>query len=381
MRFFLPSWNGDFRLEGDGEGASVLKVTDPTPHERKLLAEFLRIAARKGWITDGTPVPEPGHPYRGARREIPIGAPIAKASTIMVSLARPKDRTLTAVSFSDGRMQIVEGAGSKALAQIEEATAEAAAQEKKEKDPEKKAEAVSVRRPTPSCPNCLPGAVEPASEVLLSFLTDEQHEDWARRRAIVVVGELTGHRYLIAHRKTRLAARMGRICYDLDDGFILHFHDWAVPPEEEVLAAKLVLEHREPWLRNEATCLGVGARIVDPGGSEEYGKHPRSDEALMADTLYGTLPRVWPVGGIECFKNPFGGLMDGVESAQLASGFGQALLMQMSPEARAVALDRSTVTAAGETVAEWRSRQPRLESFRIPEADIPAEFAAQQPSA
>ena len=28
-----------------------------------------------------------------------------------------------------------------------------------------------------------------------------------------------------------------------------------MPPEEEVLAAKLILEHREPWLRNEATCL------------------------------------------------------------------------------------------------------------------------------
>ena len=36
---------------------------------------------------------------------------------------------------------------------------------------------------------------------------------------------------------------------------MLHFHDNSVPPEEEVLAAKLILEHREPWLRNEATCL------------------------------------------------------------------------------------------------------------------------------
>ena len=25
-----------------------------------------------------------------------------------------------------------------------------------------------------------------------------------------------------------------------------------MPPEEEILAAKLILEHREPWLRNEA---------------------------------------------------------------------------------------------------------------------------------
>ena len=46
-----------------------------------------------------------------------------------------------------------------------------------------------------------------------------------------------------------------KICYDIDDRCVLHFHDWTVPPEEEVLATKLILEHREAWLRNEATVL------------------------------------------------------------------------------------------------------------------------------
>lgn len=126
--------------------------------------------------------------------------------------------------------------------------------------------AVTVRRATPCCPQCTPGAVGPASEVLLAFLDERQHKDWAERRAIVVRGGLTGHRYLLAHRSTELAARMGRICFDMEDQLVIHFHDMAVPPEEEVLAAKLILEHREPWLRNEATTFGGTQRFKNPFG-------------------------------------------------------------------------------------------------------------------
>jgi hypothetical protein len=142
--------------------------------------------------------------------------------------------------------------------------------------PEKRSEAlanvtpkavVTVRRPTPCCPQCTVGAVEPASEVLLAFLDEQQHKDWAKRRAIVVRGGLTGHRYVLAHRSTELAARIGRICFDMEDGLVIHFHDRSVPPEEEVLAAKLILEHREPWLRNEATTFGGHKVFKNPFGN------------------------------------------------------------------------------------------------------------------
>jgi hypothetical protein len=115
-------------------------------------------------------------------------------------------------------------------------------------------------------------------------LNEEEHETWARERAIVVTGGLTGHRYVLAHRQSPIAAFNSRMCFDLDDGQIMHFHDNSVPPEEEVLAAKLILEHREPWLRNEATLLG---------------------------------------GNNMKFKNPFGDLGDGVESAVFMSEIGR----------------------------------------------------------
>jgi hypothetical protein len=123
--------------------------------------------------------------------------------------------------------------------------------------------------------------------VLLSFLSPEQHERWAQERAILVQGHLSGHRYVIAHRHTPLAQKVGRICFDIDDQKVVHFHDWSVPPEEEVLAAKLILEHAEPWLRNEATVLG---------------------------------------GGSDVYKNPFGDISDGTESAAFAQGIGQGLM-------------------------------------------------------
>jgi hypothetical protein len=288
MKVYLPSWNGDMRLtsELDANG-SVLSLIKPTPQERVIVGEFLRAASKKKWWTNVAPPPK-GEPYESrAEEKIEIHAPIAMASKLLIGISRPKDRTLTAVKFTDGKMEVVEGATSKSLEVIEKAIERA----KKEEDPKKEeAKAASVKRPTPCCPQCMPGAIGPASEVLLSFLSPEQHEQWSRERAILVQGHLSGHRYVIAHRNSELAQKVGRICFDVDDEKVVHFHDWSVPPEEEVLSAKLIMEHAEPWLRNEATVFG---------------------------------------GGSDVYKNPFGDVMDGTESSAFATGVGQSLLRMM----------------------------------------------------
>lgn len=277
MKFYIPSWNGDFRLEDDGKGGSRLVVHDPTPHEQKIVAEFLRSAGSKGWVSGD--LDPSSTPYRG-RSEIAIAAPLSKASKVLLKLSRPKKQTLTAISFSNGKLSVVEGADDEAAEKVEKVVEEAASTE----DPKQPAKAASVKRPTPCCPTCEIGSVEPASEVLLAFLNEEEHASWARDRAIVVTGGLTGHRYVLAHRQSQIAAYNTKMCFDLDDGEILHFHDNSVPPEEEVLAAKLILEHREPWLRNEATLLN---------------------------------------GSNMKFKNPFGDYWDGTESASLMMEIGR----------------------------------------------------------
>ena len=282
MIFYIPSWYGDFRLVGEG-GQSKLILNDLTDHERIIVANFLRSCKKKGWYADDVPAPK--SPYRGnAKAIVYVDAPLEKVSKILIRLSRPKDRTLNAVKFASGKMEIVEGATSEAMDKLEGVVVEASK--------EKGSKGTSIKRPTPSCPTCEVGAIAPASEVLLSFLDEKQHRDWAQNRAIMIQGGFSGHRYVLAHRKSELAAEIGKICFDLDDELVIHFHDTGMPPEEEVLAAKLILEHREPWLRNEATCLGGPATDI--------------------------------------YKNPFGDGMDGVESASFSAGFGEAMSKLLS---------------------------------------------------
>lgn len=280
MKLYVPSWNGDFRLEDDGKGGTKLVVHKPTPLERQIVGKFLHEAGLKGWTDKRPAVAYEGGDLPGGGDEISVAAPLAKTSKILIKLTRPKHQTLTAVSFSDGKLSVVEGADEKALDKISEEIGKATIAE----TPDKPAKAASVKRPTPCCPTCEVGSVAPASQVLLEFLNPAEHETWARERAIVVTGGLSGHQYLLAHRQSPLAAENGKMCFDLDDGEICHFHDNSVPPEEEVLAVKLILEHREPWLRNEATTFGNRLK----------------------------------------YKNPFGDCGDGMESADFSMRFGEA---------------------------------------------------------
>ncbi|MBX9719266.1 MAG: hypothetical protein K2X36_10560 [Microbacteriaceae bacterium] len=247
----------------------------PTPHEMQLLATFMAIARKKKWtkeqLAEGDAI---------STRTIVLEAPLTKVGPALVKITKPADRTLTAVSYKNGQLEVAEtGALETIVAKVN--------------DPE--AKAVSVARPTPCCPSCVPGSVEPASDVLLSFLNEQEHEDWTKFRAIMVTGGRSRHRYLLAHRHSRTAVLNRKICYDVDDHCVLHFHDWSVPPEEEVLATKLILEHREAWLRNEATVLQLDSKGV------------------------------WHDLGIMRYKNPFGDASDGRADAALTAGFGAVL--------------------------------------------------------
>jgi hypothetical protein len=274
-RWFFPSWNGDFRLVEGAEGESSLLIMQPTPVELKMLDAFLKVARRKKWTTEKIADDE-----GISTRTIRLATSIEEAGPALVKIVKPKDRTLTAVAFKDGKFEVAETGGLATLvakAKKEDATA-----------------AVSVGRPTPCCPRCEVGAIAPASEVLQAFLSPEEHETWAKHRAIMVTGGMSGHQYLLAHRHSPTAARLGKICYDADDRFVLHFHDSSVPPEEEILAAKLILEHREPWLRNEATVL----QLDEKGG--------------------------WHDLGFMRYKNPFGDASDGRGDAAMTAALGMA---------------------------------------------------------
>lgn len=308
--WYIPAWNGDFRLEPDPnepETRTLLTIEKPTPEEKKLLKQLQQVFAEKfglGYASDDSR--KMREPSRFFKTRVSIPAPITDIGPVVASLCKPGPNVLTAVKFKNGHIEVCEtsesGAsskrpqpyrspsdppGSKALAKPadDKPSEESKALAKKEDA----TAAATVKRPTPCCPACYTDEIElnkPATEVLLAFLNREEHESWAKNRFIVVRGGITGHRYLIAHRNSPVAQKNTRMAYDLDDRATMHFHDWLVPPQEEVLAAMFILKFREPWLRNEATAF-----------SHRY-----------------------------VFKNPFGDGGDGVKDSIWTHSFGAALL-------------------------------------------------------
>jgi hypothetical protein len=266
QRWYFPQWSGDFRLEADGD-KSKLVLEGATVGELEQLAAFVKDAAKRKWLKKAELKTD---------TVIELKASVAEAGKALLKILRPSASVLTAIKMVDGKLSVADNAGG----EMSEAAIDAIIGQEA-------SAAVSVNRPTPCCPDCVPGSIERASEVLLSFLTPEQHEAWAKNRQIVVVGHLSGHQYLLSHRHHPRAVRDSRMCFDLDKGYVLKFHDWGVPPEEEVLAAKLILEHREPWLRNEATLAHVWTESTEP-----------------------------------LFKNPFGNMSDGVQDAAFTAGLG-----------------------------------------------------------
>lgn len=286
IRWYMPTWHGDLRIEQVDERTSELILYKPTPTESAAAEKIVAVCASRGWCDAEIDLTK-------KKVRCLIRAPMVDVGPIASRILRPGEAVLTAVVFKDGHVETssknegptLEALTEKALTPYREPAALTEA--------EKPKAIATVKRPTPCCPDCKAGAIEPATEALLAFLTPDEHAQWAAERAIEIRGGLTGFRYLLAHRNSRLAEHNGRICHDLDNDFTLHFHDWSVPPEEEVLAAKLILEHREPWLRNEATCL---ARVGTMGSLMQHGCFK--------------------------FKNPFGDFMDGTESAALAGSLG-----------------------------------------------------------
>ena len=276
MKWYIPSWNGDLRLVPDDtdKEKTLLHIEKPTEREKETLARMGNVFIEQGWLEELTLSKKL---FRGIKPVV-INAPLEKVGPVVSALMRPGPAVLTGILLKDGEMITHSGSAVELSQTIERVQAEVITQ------PEKKPKAaVTVKRHTPCCPQCIPGSIEPAREVLLTFLNEEEHESWAKDRTIVVTGGMSGHKFLLAHRHTEIARRVGRICYDLDSDCVIHFHDWTVPPEEEVLAAKLILEHREPWLNNEATHFGGGQR----------------------------------------YKNPFGGVGDGIADAAFTQGMGE----------------------------------------------------------
>lgn len=280
--WYIPTWSGDFRLEADGDDRSKLTVVNPTDSEQEVLVRWLKAARKKGWVSGLTGISEKGETV------LKVEASIVDAGRVLLGRKgrkTKKDGRLTVVKSTEGDVSAVES---------EAETAIEVAKPKAEK-------AVTTRRPTLCCPTPVPGPDQLASEVLRSFCTRSQWEEWEAKRRIHCRGNLSGHLYRVVHRHHPWARAQGKSVWDLEDDEILHCYDWSVPPAEEVLALKNTLEHREHWIRNPSGCLGGVTQNADGSFRPRRDKHV--NPFMEADRQMG----------------------DGVPDASFVAGFGQGL--------------------------------------------------------
>jgi len=240
-RWYIPSWCGDFRLEAAGDDRCLLKVEDPIPAEVEQLGAFLVKARKKGWVPNIAGIADKG------KSTLEIGAPVDRAGRVLLGRKRPRKGILTVIKAERGGLVAVKGDGE----ELEIAVARPEA-----------TEAATVRRPTLCCPYATPGPDLRASQVLRSFCTTEQWQSWLNVGFLYCYGNLSGRRYLVAHRHHPLAIQNKYIVWDTDGDHVVHCWDWSVPPPEEVLAVKLALEHAEEWIRNRSGMVGAPAEDI-----------------------------------------------------------------------------------------------------------------------
>lgn len=255
----IPSMTGDFELKvhPDRDDRCLLIVENPTPDELDKLGKFLGKCRRWKWIDKYAGIAPTG------RSELTVEAPLAKAGKHLMTVTMPERGRLTAIKNSDGTMELVTTSEDP---KEQEKIAAAA-------DSDKADTAVTVKRPTKCCPFPIEGPLFRSSRVLKAFCTPEQWHDWLTNGWILARGHLSGHLYRICHRHHPAAQVQGKICWDLTDHHVIHAYDWSVPPAEEVLAFKLILENHEPWLRSRATTLrGPGALIFSDPSDNGFGE-------------------------------------------------------------------------------------------------------------
>ena len=204
-QWFFPSWNGDVRIESDSKNAdkTVITMIDPTADEKRVLVSLADLFREKGWMNGRKTIWIP----RGKKdkQSITLNTSMLNIGLYMIGYLKPGIATLTAVKLKDGKVK-AKASGEKGFItwlnnlfgkgqEIGAVADFADILEQKEKDgfpepdkPAKVEKAATVKRPTPSCPACIPGSIEPANEVLQGFLDEEQHEQWAKDRSIIVTG-------------------------------------------------------------------------------------------------------------------------------------------------------------------------------------------------
>jgi hypothetical protein len=319
QHFFVPVKSGDFRLRRTSDKACRLTVEDPTSSELITLSKLVTAAKANGW-TDKDVIIAP----RGVTA-VELNVSIALAGPIVSGTVHGDASVWTAVRHENGQVIVVSEpklVGVEAAeAEIDDAldaadvVVEQFADEPadvptdlsaactrcgakigarcmtlgaapKERRPHKARKvstgtlvpasvpavvaaagapiaAAAVRPPARGCP-APEAAQRRASEVLSVFSSASQYDQFQNEGVMRLRGNRTGRTYWLYHRDEAARRRLTHSLLD-SSGAAICVWDERVPAEEEALAIKLAVEHREGWLMR----LPRGAAKL----AKVFGKH------------------------------------------------------------------------------------------------------------
>ncbi len=275
LLWLIPSFHGDIQLEKEGAERTQLRAFELTASEEKAM-DALRSRAvstklRRKWAKNSDFLPLTNSAYRTpAGVTIHLNAPIEEVQKVLAKALKPERKLLTAVRFTDGRVEEVHSnvvKPSTALAKVEKTETKP----KKPKKEEKPAIATTVARPVNGCPMPdFPQADIRATRVLETFLNPDQIDDYRKTGAFITIGADSGHRYMICNRTRPNLMRSqlgGRQLWDMEEKRPICVHDWSVPPPEEMLALHLCLslpEHEAELLSLPEIDEEIALADVDP---------------------------------------------------------------------------------------------------------------------
>lgn len=215
MKIYFTTLYGDMSIEIDSENKenTILKTTTLSEGEKNVIKEILKeydIFPIEG-IDNQT--------FKLEKRKI------EDVHKLMKKLLKKDRPTLTAIKYKDGKIECVEELQPK---HIEDAKT-----------------GVTVDKPRRGCPmpEILRSEIR-ASVVLKEFLNEKQLSDYNKYLQFVSIGNRSQKPYLVTSRWSERLTKYGQL-YDIVDKKIICANCMEIPPSEEMLSLKLMVEFKE----------------------------------------------------------------------------------------------------------------------------------------
>jgi hypothetical protein len=247
FQWFIPSWYGDIRLRVIDDAHTRVEVTKLTHAELAALHALKKRSLQSGvfrraWATEKAWSSMPSEAFAAGRpttHHVNLKAPIGKIESFLTRQLRGKSDTVSVMITDKGSLYEIKAEDKEVDTNVLPFRRLAAGPEEEEQP---KA-ATTVRKPAIGCPAPnFEDTLIRATEVLKTFLTPEQVEDYERHQKFVTLGGATGRRYLLTSRHA-LSSKCshGRTVHDVDNNRDLCVHDWGIPAPEELLTMHLML--------------------------------------------------------------------------------------------------------------------------------------------